>query len=82
MFLKIFIKLNFTHLHDYTEGFPGSSVDKESASNSGDPSSIPGSRRFTREGIGYPLQYSGASLVTQLVKNPPALQETPVQFLS
>ena len=43
--------------------FPGSSVDKESACNLGDPSSIPGSGRATGEGIGYPLQYSWASLV-------------------
>ena len=28
-------------------------------SNAGDPSSIPGSGRSPREGIGYPLQYSG-----------------------
>ena len=76
MFLKIFIKLNFTHLHDYTEGFPGSSVDKESASNSGDPRSIPGSERFPGERIGYPLQYSWASLVAQTIKNPPAKRET------
>ena len=34
------------------------------------------------EGIGYPLQYSWASLVAQLVKNPPAMQETWVQSLS
>ena len=34
-----------------------------------------------KEGIGYPLQYSWASLVTQLVKNLPAMQETLVQFL-
>ena len=30
---------------------------------------------------GYPLQYSWASLVAQLVKNPPVMQETWVQFL-
>ena len=41
-----------------------------------DPGSIPGSRRSTGEGIGYPLQYSWAFLVAQLVKNPPAMQET------
>ena len=35
---------------------------------------IPGSGRSTREGIGYPLQYSWASLVAQIVKNPPAMQ--------
>ena len=33
------------------------------------------------EGIGYPLQFSWASLVAQLVKYLPAMQETPVQFL-
>ena len=37
---------------------------------------IPGSGRSTGEGIGYPLQYSWASLVAQLVKNPPAMWET------
>ena len=57
-------------------GFPHSSVHKESACNSGDPGSIPGSGRSPGEGIGYPLQYSWASLVAQLVKNPPAMQET------
>ena len=43
-------------------GFPDSSVGKESACSAGDPSSIPGSGRSTGEGIGYPLQYSWASL--------------------
>ena len=57
-------------------GFPGSSAGKEFSCNAGDPSSIPGSGRFTGEGIGYPLQYSWASLVAQLVKNTPAMQET------
>ena len=41
---------------------------------------IPGSVRYPGEGIGYPLQYSWASLVVQLVKNHtvvlPAMQET------
>ena len=59
-----------------TVGFPGSSVGKESACNAGDPGWIPGSGRSTGEGIGYPLQYSWASLVAQLVKNSPALRET------
>ena len=49
-----------------------SSVGKESACNTGDPSLIPGSGRSAGEGKGYPLQYSWASLVAQLVKNPPA----------
>ena len=52
------------------------SVGKESACNAGDPSSIPGSGRSPGEGVGYPLQYSWASLVAQLVKNPPAMRET------
>ena len=62
-------------------GFPGSSLGKESACNSGDPSSIPGSGRSAAEGIGYPLQYSWAFLVAQLVRNLPVMQETLVQFL-
>ena len=56
--------------------FPGSSVDKESTCNAEDPGSIPGLERSAGEGIGYPLQYSWASLVAQLVKNPPAMWET------
>ena len=62
-------------------GFPHSSVGKESACNAGDPHSIPESGRSAGEGIGHPLQYSWTSLVTQLVKNPPAMQETLIQFL-
>ena len=42
---------------------------------------IPGSGRSAGEWIGYPLQYSGASLVARLVKNPPAMQETWVRSL-
>ena len=42
---------------------------------------IPGWGRSAGEGIGYPLQYSWVSLVAQLVKNPPAMQETWVQSL-
>ena len=45
------------------------------------PRSIPGSARSTREGVGYPLQYFCVSLVAQLAKNPPAVQETWVQSL-
>ena len=52
------------------------SVGKESACNAGEPGSIPGSGRSAGEGIDYPLQYSWASLVAQLVKNLPAMQET------
>ena len=56
------------YIHIYMHmGFPGSflgsSADKESACNAGDPSSIPGLGRSPGEGIGYPLQYSWVSLV-------------------
>ena len=53
------------------KGFPHSSVGKESACNEEDPGSIPGLGRSPGEGIGYPLQYSWASLMAQLVKNLP-----------
>ena len=70
----------------YTElirvmGFPDSSVGKEFTCNAGDPSSVPESGRSPVEGIGYPLQYSWASLVAQLVKNLPAMRETWVRSL-
>ena len=63
------------------QSFPHGSVGKESVSSAGDPSSIPGLGRSAGEGIGYPLQYSWASLVAQLVKNPPAMRETWVRSL-
>ena len=53
-----------------------SSVGKESTCNSGNPGSIPGLGRSAEERIGYPLQYSWASVVSQLVKNLPAMWET------
>ena len=52
-------------------GFLGSSVGKEYTCNAGDPGSIPGSGRSAGEGVGYPFQYTWASLVAQLVKNLP-----------
>ena len=52
-----------------------------SACNAGDPDLIAVSGRSAGEGIGYPIQYSWASLVAQVVKNSPAMQETWVQFL-
>ena len=58
-----------------------SSVGKESDCYAVDSSSIPGSGKSPGEGIGYPLQYSQASLVAQLVKNPPARWETWVRSL-
>ena len=57
-------------------GFPGSSTGKESACNAGDPGLIFGSGISPGEGIDYPLWYSWASLVAQMVKNPSAMWET------
>ena len=57
-------------------GFSDSSVGKESTCNAGDPGLIPGWGRSAEEGIGYPLQCSWTSLVVQMVKNLPAMQET------
>ena len=68
-------------LLDLLMGFPGSSAGKESACNAEDPGSIPGLGRSPGEGIGYPLQYSSASLVAQLVKKPHATWETWIRSL-
>ena len=62
--------------------FSDSSVGKESAYIAGDPGLIPGWGRSARKGKGYPLQYSWASLVAQLVKSLPAMRETWVWSLS
>ena len=64
--------MNYSLIQD----FPHSSVGKESTCNAGDPGSIPRSGSSTGEGKGYPLRYSRASLVAQLVKNLPAMWET------
>ena len=53
-------------------GFSG----KESLSNAEYPSSIPGSGWSAGEEIDYLLQYPRASLMAQMLKNPPAIQET------
>ena len=63
------------------EDFSHSSVGKESACNAGDPGWIPGWGRSSGEGRGYPLQSSWASLVAQLVQNPPVMWETWVRSL-
>ena len=55
--------------------FPDGSVGTESTCSAEDPSLIPGSGRSAGEGIVYPHQYSWASLVAQLVKNLPAMQD-------
>ena len=71
----------FIHSQCNSLGFPDNSLVKESASNSGDPGLIPGPGRSTGERIGYPLQYSWASLVAQLVKKKSAMWETWVRSL-
>ena len=85
-----FSKLSFRFLPEITYssslfwhivGFSDSSVGKQSACNAGNTSSIPESRRSTGEGICYPLQYSWASPVAQLVKNLPAMWETWIRSL-
>ena len=70
-----------TYLASYVRAFLGGSAGKESTCNAGDPGSIPGLGRSTGEGIGYPFQSSWASLVAQLVKNPPAVRVTWVRLL-
>ena len=62
--------------------FSARSGGKESSCNAGDARVIPESGRSAGEGIGYPLQCSWASLIDQLIKNPPAVEETLVRFLS
>ena len=66
---------------EYLLSISGSSAGKESDYKTGDPGLIPGLGRFPGEGIGYPLQDSWASLVAQMVKNLPAMQEIWVQSL-
>ena len=63
------------------QGFPHSSVGKESICNSGDPGLIPGLERSAGEER-LPTPVFLASLVAQLVKNLPAMWETWVQSLS
>ena len=57
-------------------------VGKETTCNAGGSGLIPGSGRSSEEGIGYSFQYSWASLVAQMVKNPRAMQETWVMKVS
>ena len=90
--MYVFLSLTYFTLYDSLSIYPhlckwhnfvpfygwlnGSSAGKESTCNAGDPSSLPGSGRSAGEGKGYSLQYSWASLLAQLVKNPPAKWET------
>ena len=69
------LKYSYNHIIPWL-GFPDSLVGKESTINAGDLGSIPGSGRFTGEGIGCPLQDSWSFLLAQLVKNPPAVRQT------
>ena len=55
------------------QDFPDSSLGKDSACKAVDISSIPGQGSFGGERISYPLKHSLASLVAQLVKNPPSM---------
>ena len=68
----------FKHFYNYVhrkEGFPGSSAGKESTRNAGDSGSIPELGSSPGNRLSYPLQYSWASLVAQMVKNLTAMQE-------
>ena len=65
-----------TKFYRTTLGFPGSSAVKESTCSAGDLHLISGLGRSAGEKMGYPLQYSWASLVAQLIKNLPAVWET------
>ena len=62
-------------------GSPTLQADTLPSEPPGKSCSIPGSGRPPGEGIGYPLQYSWASLVAQLAKNLPAMREIWVQSL-
>ena len=80
--LGLIFKEKFTYEKEERRPFPGSSAGKESACNAGDLGSIPGSGRSPGKGVRYLLQSSWASLVAQLVKNPPAMRETWVLSLA
>jgi len=58
------------------EGFPDSSVGKESACSAGDPSSTPGLGRSAGEGIGLPPPVFLGFPVAKRVKNLPAMWDT------
>ena len=78
-FIHVIVCIRILLLYGYIMfhwGFPGSSAGKESACHAGDSGSIAGSKRSPGDRIGYPLQYSWASLGAQIVKNLPAMRET------
>ena len=82
LYNRTLIFIYFIQISVHLLGFPGGSDGKESACNAGEHGSIPGLGRSTRKRTGYPLQYAWASLVAQLVRNPPAMWETWVPSLS
>ena len=61
--------------------WPGGTVVKNPPANAGDAGSIPWLERSAGGGIGYPLQYSWASLVAQMVNHLSTMRETRVQSL-
>ena len=73
--------MDITPPSEHLGSFPGSSAGKESACHAGDPHLIPELGNSLGKGIGYPHQYSWASLVAQMVKNPLAMQKTWIQSL-
>ena len=74
----------FLYIHTYIIqclGFSGSLARKEFNCNAGDADLIPGLERSPGEGIGYPFQYSWASMVAQTIKNLSAMLETLIRSL-
>ena len=65
-----------SYCHFTSLGLPDSSVGKDPPAMQETPQLVPELGRSAGEGIGYPLQDSWASLVAQLVKNLPTVQET------
>ena len=81
-FLDFILSLNFFLILNMLISIgTNNSAGKESICNAGDPCWISRLGRSAGEGIGYLYQYSWASLVAQLVKNQPAMQETWVRSL-
>ena len=74
-FLQTLMKYKKPDTKPLILGFP------ESACSAGEPGSVPGSGRSPGEGKGRPLQHPWASLVAQLVKNPPAMWKIWVRSL-
>ena len=69
----------YIYINKILGGFPGSSAGSSAGSsvcNARDPDLVPGSGRYAVEGIGYPFQYSWASLVAQMINHPLAMRET------